>query len=124
MEGENPKGAGSGGGKRGGNCSRDGLMLESIELMDAQSPARHPDSHGVPGQKRNTPPVPELVLLSIRLGCGRHLSVSARPSGWWNCGWNVRLTVNYDLSTDAGRQQSWRPWDLEGGGVRNDWLGN
>ena len=59
-----------------------------------------------PGRKGTHHPCPELVLLSIRLGCSRHLSVSARPSGWWNCGWDVRLTVNYDLSTDAGRQQS------------------
>ena len=68
MEGENPKGAGSGGGKGGENCSRDGLMLVSRELTDAQSPARHPDSHGFPGQKRNTPPMLELVLLRHQTG--------------------------------------------------------
>lgn len=92
MEGENPKGAGSGGGKGGKNCSRDGLVLESRELTDAQNPARHPDSHGLPGQKRNTPPMPELVLLRHQAGCSRHLAVSAGPSGWWNCGWDVRVT--------------------------------
>lgn len=54
MEGENPKGAGSGGGKGGENCSRDGLVLESREPVDAQSPARHPDSHGFPQKKEHT----------------------------------------------------------------------
>lgn len=98
MEGENPKGAGSGGGKGGENYSRDGLVLESRELVDAQSPARHPDSHGFPGQKRNTPPMPELVLLRHQTGLQQALVCQCQAK------WVVELWLRFESDSQLRPQ--------------------
>lgn len=100
MEGENPKGAGSGGGKGGKNCSRDRLVLESRELTDAQNPARHPDSHGFPGQKRNTPPMPELVLLRHQAGLQQALGCQCRAE-WVVELWLGRESDRLSATTSA-----------------------
>ena len=102
MEGENPKGAGSGGGKGGGNCSRDGLMLESRELMDAQSPARHPDSHGVPGQKRNTPPMPGAGPLKHQTGLQQALVCQCQAK------WVVELWLGCETDSQLRPQHRCR----------------
>lgn len=107
------------------NCSRDGLVLESRELVDAQE-----SNKGIqipmasPGRKGNTPPMPELVLLRHQTGLQQALVCQCQAK-WVVELWlkNLRVTVNYALSTDAGRQQKLETLGSRGR-VRNDWLGN
>lgn len=54
--------------KAGEDRGRDGLVLESRKLINAQSTARRPGSHGFPRQKGSMPPMPVRVLLRHRTG--------------------------------------------------------